>query len=210
MKRAACILVAFACALSLSVASRAQSPAPTFASVMAGLAQTTGFVAQFREEKTIELLAAPLRSEGTLYFAPPNHLARRITRPASSAMVVDGDRVRMLEGHAIRELDGSQDAAIGAFVRSFVQLLSGNRVELERTFVVAFTATGGSAWNLRLTPRDARLGRLVREIRAAGAAQRLQELVVVEGNGDTSTSTFTSFEARSLRASDPAFQLRAP
>lgn len=188
----------------------AQSNALTFDAVMSTLAQSRGFVAHFREEKSIGILAAPLRSEGTLTFSPPNHLARRITRPQSNALIIEGDHVRMFDGRRVRDLDATREPAVGTFVHAFVQLLAGNRTEIERAFVVTFSAGENESWEARLAPRDTRVARIVREIRASGSGNRLSTLTVTEANGDTSTTTIDSFEARVVRADDAAFQLARP
>ena len=47
--------------------------------LMGRLAESGGVRARFRETKHLSLLTAPLVSEGTLYFAPPDRFARHTT-----------------------------------------------------------------------------------------------------------------------------------
>ena len=55
--------------------------------LMSRLARSGGVRARFRETKHLSLLTAPLVSEGTLHFAPPDRLARHTTHPGNASIV---------------------------------------------------------------------------------------------------------------------------
>ena len=61
---------------------------PALEQLLARFAAMSGLSARFREEKRMALLAAPLVSEGTLYFAPKGRLARHITAPAPATVLL--------------------------------------------------------------------------------------------------------------------------
>src|SRR5262249_34114382 len=64
----------------VAAAGAAAAP-PTLAALLEGFRTMPGFEARFEEEKTLALLAAPLKSRGRLYFAPPATLLRRVEAP---------------------------------------------------------------------------------------------------------------------------------
>jgi len=169
------------------------SPA-TFAALMARFATVPGLTASFREEKRIALLAAPLVSEGTIAFAPPGRLSRRTLRPEPSTVVVDGMRLRVRDRTSQQELDLRGHTALGTLVASFVRLLAGDRVALERSFTVQYQV-GAAGWSVVLRPREAAIRGFVRQIRAEGRGAVLARLVVVDGHGDESDTTFTHVDA---------------
>ena len=79
--RASAFLFLFAL-LAASPAHAAPKPAATtltLEKLLAGFRGLQGLAAHFHEEKHMELLAAPLLSEGDLYFIAPERLSRRIT-----------------------------------------------------------------------------------------------------------------------------------
>ena len=59
------------------------------------LAGSGGVRASFRETKHLSLLSSPLETEGVLYFAPPDLLARHTSRPGRSSVVIRGDQVEL-------------------------------------------------------------------------------------------------------------------
>lgn len=149
-----------------------------------------GLEAQFREEKHIALLAAPLVDEGVLRFAPPGRLLRRIERPSPSALRVDGDRLEVSEGSETRTIDLSDSPLVHAFVESFRALLAGDRAALERHFTLGFEPGTGGSWRLSMKPKDAGLAKAIRRIEVQGRGVVLQRLVVDEQSGDSSVTTF--------------------
>ena len=71
---------------------RAEHPAPpTAEDLLAGFRSMPGLTARFVEEKRLALLTRPVRTEGTVAFAPPGVLVRRVTSPTESvALIRDG------------------------------------------------------------------------------------------------------------------------
>jgi len=88
-------LLAMSSALLLSIDPAAASDAIDLEALVRGFAAMPGLSARFREEKHISLLQVPLVSEGVLYFAPPDRIARHVERPAPSTLLVRDDELVM-------------------------------------------------------------------------------------------------------------------
>lgn len=155
------------------------------------MASTSGVSAQFSERKELTLLSAPLESSGWLYFAPPDRFARFTERPAFSALVIDGERVRFREGDAGDELDLSGNPMTRAFVENFIALWSGDRARLERLYEVALTFEG-ERWELALTPRRAPLSRFIEVVSLRGSGEVLEQMTVRDRDGDRTATIFRS------------------
>jgi outer membrane lipoprotein-sorting protein len=160
--------------------------------LLARFAAVPGMRCRFREEKRIALLSAPVVSEGTLDYAAPGWLARRVTRPAPQLVLIGDGQLRMRDasGH-VETLDLAAQPVVRSFVDTFSLLFSGSRAALERTYRVQYAPdAGGTGWTLTLTPKVAPLDRFLAEIRVEGEATTLRRMVMREVSSDVTTTTF--------------------
>lgn len=174
------------------------SPSPaTVDSVLAGLARVQGLHCAYREEKRIALLTTPIVTEGTIDYARPGRMARRVTRPSPQVVLIDGGELRMSDGHQTQRIDLASQPVVRSFVDSFVQLLAGDRAALERAYTVSLE-TASEGFTLVLRPRSAPLTQFLREIRFTGrttnGAPELVSMTMLEVSGDTTTTTFTGVD----------------
>jgi hypothetical protein len=197
----------------------AASDAPlTLDDLLARFRTIAGLSARFREEKHIALLAAPLVSEGTVHYSPPGRLARHTLAPSVSSVVLDGTTLRFGDGASSRTIDTATSPVVRAFVDSFLAVLAGDRGKLDRNFLVEFTTPApaskvGRSWEIALTPRDASLTRIIREIRLAGNGIVVEKIRIREATGDEGITTFSEVDpARtySPAEADRVFRLAGP
>ena len=174
----------------------------TLDSLMTRFRGITGLSAHYREEKRIALLAEPLVSEGTVHYAPPDRIARHTLTPTSSSVVLDGTTLRFGDGKTERSIDVASSPVVRAFVDSFLAVLAGDRAALERSFKVDFQTPGAQKWELTLTPREASLGGIIRDIRFTGDALVLSQMRIREASGDEGVTTFS--EVDTAHAYSPA------
>lgn len=161
-----------------------------------------GLLARYREENHIALLAAPLVSEGTVHYAPPRRIARHARTPAPSSVVFDGSVLRFGDASGEQRIDVGANPVVRAFIEVFVDVLAGDRVELEKTFAVTYRA-GEAAhagypadrWDLSLVPRAPALLAILREVRIAGRGTVVSEMHIVEASGDEGVTTFSDVDA---------------
>jgi hypothetical protein len=189
---AALVLLAWA----FPAATRAGEEPLALAELMQRFAAMPGLEAKFEEERQIALLELPLRSSGSLYFAPPDALARHTESPARSSLVVEGDRMQVSDGEGERALDLAGQPLLRVFIDGFRLALRGDLAALERTFVLKFDAPAGGAWSLELSPRDPTLGRVLERVELRGRGTAVSEVRILELNGDATRLRFSGVDAK--------------
>lgn len=195
--------VCWASALVAAAAFAEETAGPTdqLGEILRRMASTPGVEAVFEERKELALLAAPLETHGVIYFVPPDRFARFTTAPGESALVVRGDDVQLREGADAQQIDLSGNRVARVFVENFVALWSGDRERLERLYALEILGAR-EAWELRLVPRRAPLADVIASITLRGDRDAMRELVVLERDGDRTTTRFS--RTRHDRAFTPA------
>jgi outer membrane lipoprotein-sorting protein len=198
---------------SAPIAGAAAQGPLTIDSLMARFRSIPGLSAHFREEKHIALLAQPLVSEGTVHYAPPGRIARHTLTPSASSVVLDGNTLRFGDGKNERAIDVAASPVVRAFVDSFLAVLAGDRATLERSFQVDFRSPSGQKWEITLTPRDASLTRIIKDIRFVGDGLVLAQMRIREGTGDEGVTTFSDVDTGHVYSpaeADRVFRLAGP
>jgi len=165
----------------------------TLEALMQRMSSTTGVRAEFREEKLLALLEAPLVSEGMLYFVPPARMARITSRPGVSALVIDGGRLSYSDEAGASDVDLAGNRVARALVENFVVLFSGDLVALRDRYDVAFSAEG-TRWRMRLSPKAPSLARFIASIELRGVGPAFEEMAVREADGDRTVTRFQRVE----------------
>ncbi|HEY8155408.1 MAG TPA: outer membrane lipoprotein carrier protein LolA [Myxococcota bacterium] len=185
-------------ALLLAASAGAESPAIpsgplTLEAMMARMASTPGVRAEFREEKQLALLAAPLVSEGTLYFIPPSRLARITSRPGASTLVIDGGRMSYTDEAGASDVDLAGSRVARSVVENFVVLFGGDLAALRERYAIEFDAEG-ARWRMRLTPKAAPLSQFIASVEMRGVGPALEQMLIREADGDLTTTRFQRVE----------------
>ncbi|MCZ6465066.1 MAG: outer membrane lipoprotein carrier protein LolA [Proteobacteria bacterium] len=165
----------------------------TLEELMRGMAGTAGVLAEFREVKDVSLLSAPIVSEGTLYFIPPDRMARHTRSPSRSALIVDGSAMRLWDEAGDVEVDLSGNPVARLFVENFIVLFNGDLEALRRRYEPEFES-GGEGWTLSLVPRTKPASDLIARITLRGDGTALRQMEVAETDGDRTVTTFTAVE----------------
>lgn len=163
---------------------------PGLQELMRGMAETAGVSADFREVKELALLAEPLVSRGTLYFIPPDRLARHTRSPSPSSLIVDGDQLTVADPAGGDQVELSRNPVARLFVDNLIVLFSGDLAELRRRYVPHFES-GEGHWSLALEPRRSPIKDLIARITLRGDGNSLRQMEVLETDGDR-TRTFLS------------------
>ncbi len=180
--------------LGASAAPRAHAQAPSLDQLLGRFRDVPGMECRFREEKRIALLTTPIVSEGTVHYARPGRLARRVRSPSPQVILIEGDSLRMSEGGRIETIDLAAQPVVRSFVDTFAQLFAGDRALLERTYRVAYAPERDGTWTLTLTPRVSPLDRFLREIRFTGQGTTLRSMSMIEVSGDVTQTTFSDVD----------------
>lgn len=176
-----------------SVVSRAESSPENFDALLGGFARMPGFEARFEEEKHLALLAVPLRSEGRLYFSPPQLLLRRVETPRPQDILVSRNAIRIREAGREEVIDLAARSEVRPLVESLIWIFSGDQKALEEAYSIEFEpttekgeSTKPSLWRLRLRPRNEPLSLLLERLEIFGSGHAAGRIEVSEKNGDRS------------------------
>lgn len=181
--------IGIAALLLLVAAPGATTPAITLDELLRQMATTPGVVAEFRELKELALLESPLETRGTLYFMPPNRLARVTHAPAATRLLLDGARMRFEDATGVNDVDLADAPVARQFADNLMAMWRGDRALLERLYALDFRAEG-SRWELTLSPRGAPLDRFIASIRLSGDGAEMREMDLVEKDGDRTRTHF--------------------
>jgi hypothetical protein len=193
------VLVPLALLLALSGPASAQ-PAPSgpnsapdsganspigLADLMAMMGSVPERRATFHEERRFAALTQPLESTGQLIYRRPDHLEKITDAPQAERMVVDGDHLSLtVGGGPTHTTDLAAQPELRTLVEAMRGPLAGDTAALERAFKVAVRGSK-LAWRLDLTPIDPRAAKLLTEVRISGSGSNMQEVLLVQANGDT-------------------------
>jgi outer membrane lipoprotein-sorting protein len=179
-----------------SISARARATPPNLSELLSAFRKCPGLSADFQEDKRIQLLAAPLKSSGRIYFHPPHRIARVTEKPHKSHLVVSGKKIVVKEDGARREVDLSDKPALRELIGSLLHLLAGDEQKLLSDYEVSFRQQDGALWHLQLIPKNPIVKKLVESFSFSGQGIVLHELRVKEKNGDESITRFSSVDTR--------------
>lgn len=143
---------------------------------------------RFEELRESPWLAAPVRSSGRLRF-DATMLERRVEVPQAQTWRILPDRMQLVgqAGDVSSELLFSAAPAVGELANALRLALTGDLHALQRDFEIA-SAGERAAWTLRLTPRHRQTARFLQSIELQGSGAELQVIIVVEGQGERTTT----------------------
>jgi len=191
-------LVAGAAAESPSTPSEiapenASASEPTLEAFLEGMAATPGVVACFREVKEIGMLSVPLEVRGTLWFEPPDRLARVTTEPSRTRLVIDGQRFVFHDEAGSERFDLSANPLAREFAENFVVLFGGDPQALRARYEPTLQIEERE-WRLVLRPRHRPLADVVERVTLEGKERRLTRMELLETDGDRTTTHFLEVE----------------
>ncbi len=161
---------------------------------LARFAAMSGLSANFREEKHMALLVAPLVNEGVIYFAPPGRLARHTTAPMRSSVIIDGARLTFGDAHGVEAIAFDQNPMLGLFVSSFVKIFAGDRDALAQMYSMELRGDPAALWTLKLRPRISPMDKVIEGIELQGQGLVISTMIVREVGGDLTKTTFTAVD----------------
>jgi outer membrane lipoprotein-sorting protein len=164
--------------------------------------------ADFREEKRMAILVAPIVRAGTIAYQAPGRLAMDTSQPAPSRLVLAENVLTMIDGQQRHTIDIDKQPAVGLLVRLLLGVLAGDVASLQQHARMAFRAlpaaaaaghgrkgrasTPAGGWTLDLDPQDPLLAKLVKSLSVAGHDAVIDVLTLVDGNGDRTVTTFSN------------------
>lgn len=144
------------------------------------------------------MLKQPLIVSGTLGYAGPATLDRHVTKPYREDTEIRGESVRVSrEGEPVRSFALKRAPELSGLLTAFTALLAGDRDAVGREFEIA--ASGDEAtWQLKLTPRDARVRKRVPGIQIDGRKDLPRCFTIANDNGGASVMLLGAAAATEL------------
>lgn len=155
------------------------------AQLMDGLARQPGGLATFTETRHLALLDKPLVSTGEMHFTPPDRLEMRTLTPKPEYMLLDRDRITLERDQRRMTIRLGSRPEVLAFVDSVRGLLAGNRVSMERNYLMQLQGEA-ARWVLTLYPKDAEIAALIQRITVSGANNQIRTIEYLQADGDRS------------------------
>jgi len=154
----------------------------------ASLAQIGPSTARFVEKKYIATLDRPIESSGELSYSPPDKLEKRTLKPKPESMRLERNQLTLERGKHTFAINLDESPEIAVLVESIRATLAGDRRSLELNYIVKLSGTR-NAWKLQLTPSDFDARQKVERITLSGHDGNVQEVEVLQADGDRSLMT---------------------
>ena len=140
-------------------------------------------IVQYKEEKQMELLDAPLYSEGTLEYFAPDKLVRTVLKPSRVRYTIDSKQVIIEKADKRRTQSLEQLPLLKTFVESFRAILAGDLSSLQKYYEIDFSGNRDQ-WVINLQPKDKKLAAYVDRLKVSGAGDKIMLYIVEDSNGD--------------------------
>ena len=139
----------------------------------------------FTETQYLAILDRPLQSSGELLYAAPDRLEKRTLKPKAETLVLEHGVLTAHRGHRTYVMALREYPQVAPFIESIRATLAGDRAALEGLFRVEFTGDLAH-WTLLLTPADATLAAVVKDIRIEGERDAIRAVEIRQRDGDRS------------------------
>ncbi len=151
-------------------------------------------IVQYKEEKQMELLDAPLYSEGTLEYLAPDKLVRTVLKPSRVRYTIDSKQVIIEKANKRRIQNLDQLPLVKTFAESFRAILAGDLSSLQKYYEIVFSGNRDQ-WEISLQPRDKKLAAYVNRLMVSGEGDKILLYVVEDSNGDLTRMQLFSEES---------------
>ena len=156
------------------------------AALIQRLAKPAPATIDFAEVRFSPLLKQPLIVSGTLGYAGPTTLDRHVTQPYREDTEIRGESVRVSrEGEPVRSFALKRAPELSGLLTAFTALLAGDHDSVTREFEIAVSGNE-TLWQLKLTPRDARVRKHVPGIQIHGRRDLPRCFTISNDNGGAS------------------------
>mgnify|MGYP000698707133 CR=1 FL=1 len=188
------LLAALGLVLTLLLPSAAHAAEWGLDQLMHALAQTRSGHAAFVEKKFIAILDQPVESSGVLFYSAPDRLEKRTQKPRPERMLLERGTLTIEQKGKKHVLQLQSYPEIAAFIDSIRGTLAGDRAALERAYQLSLEGDQ-QGWTLALVPLDAKMKKVVENIRIVGTHDALRSIEIHQADGDSSLMTVTPLPA---------------
>ncbi|MGF1734845.1 LolA family protein [Photobacterium satsumensis] len=145
----------------------------------------------FTQVRSMEMLNAPLESEGEFLLAKEKGLQWHQTQPFPVKLVLTQTKLsQQFSGGEASVVSAEENPMVFYFSHVFLSLFSGDTRQLKEQFELSLTdSINHEGWQLVLTPNSAPLNAVFQSIQLSGG-QYINELILEEVRGDKTEITF--------------------
>lgn len=188
MKRRVVLLASLRCCLLPGLTGTAVAQGFGIARLQRLLQDAPQVAVRYTELRESRWLAAPIESSGTLR-STPTMLEKRVEQPRPETWRILDDRMQIGTPGAVgtREIMLDQAPAAAALAQTLRRVLAGELLALHKDFRLELSGDE-RAWTLQLTPRQDDVARQLKRIDLHGAGPRLLVMVILETQGDRTTT----------------------
>jgi len=165
------------------------------AQLMNELASHKGGRAKFVEKKYISLLDKPVTSTGEMSFTAPDRLEKRTLTPKPETLLLDKDMLSIEREKQKLTIKLSNQAEAHAFIDTIRSTLTGNRVALEKNYLLHLSGTPDK-WVLTLLPSEEKIAALVLRIVVSGSRNQIRSIEYLQADGDRSVMSIEPIELK--------------
>jgi len=142
---------------------------------------------RFTEIRESQWLAAPVQSSGVIK-ASATVLEKRVEQPKRETWRILHDRMQLVaDGGPPKEFVFNDVPALAALAGALRKAMAGDLASLDKDFELR-VAGDERVWMVQLKPRRNDVARYLKELELQGTQSRLQVLVVLESQGDRTTT----------------------
>lgn len=149
----------------------------------------------FSQSKTLQMFDQPLHSNGTFLLSQQQGLVWKQISPFPVTLVLAKDKLAQQFSDQVPEvIEAKDNPMVFYFSHLFLSLFKGDMNTLKVQFKLTLVEVKGH-WVLLLKPKSAPLNKVFSKIEIKGDKQ-IEELNLVELNGDATTITFTNISTQ--------------
>jgi hypothetical protein len=157
--------------------------------LMISLADKKEKKARFKEEKFLEILDEPLKSEGTLHYLAPDYMEKITTKPEMERLVVKKEVVSIFGEHDKSQTLSLDDyPALKELLNGIRFTLIGNLAALKKYYELNLKGNCNQ-WNLKLVPLTASVFGILDRIIILGKEDIIEKITWIELGGDYTVMT---------------------
>ncbi len=160
------------------------------------LQSITHFETDFVEMKSIAFLDEPIPSSGKMYYQSPDLLVKDTQKPSRETLTITSGKITLYSQVLdVREtIDLSEQPSAQKIVRYMLQVFSGNRDALAKTFSFQYTRTKpDEKMIIDLIPTDPSLKQIMQSMQIClTESNTLESLTLIEVDGDSTITRFSN------------------
>ncbi len=158
--------------------------------VLARLQSVTSLRAHFVQEKTVQALSRPLRSEGIFRYDQHDGIRWETEKPFRSLCWISKDGISRQTSQGKETISVADNPALERITNLFLSLFLANKETLESNFVTKFLLKNGG-WELILTPKDSFAAKVISTLTLEGS-DYVNVIALKEQSGDHTKIAFSA------------------